>query len=430
MVHYIRDDVSMSDCGVGRGMKVPTSEQGFFGRQDRCWLLTFCLAWSGTATALFGPIQILLPNQLEHLAPGNKEGALAWVLSVGALISMFVNPIAGAFSDRTVSRSGPRLPWITGGTLLGLAGLVALGLARDVVQVAVLWCAVQAALNASWSALSALVPDRVPDRKRGAVAGYIGLSQVVGIAFAALLATIFPGVFGYFACAAFLAILVTPLLLADRRLKLGYGPARRGSDLRSFVAGFWIDPRRFPDFSWAWLARLLINLSNALALTYTLYFLRDELHVVNAEKGVLLLGSVNLAAVVLSVVLAGYASDKLGRRKVFVVASSLVMAAASAMIAIRPTWPVVVACAFALGIGFGIYTSVDFALITQVLPASDSRGQSMGTLNIASSLPQVLAPAIAAPIVTAGSGYPMLYGLSSIVAVSGAILVAQIASVR
>ncbi|WP_203819930.1 MFS transporter [Paractinoplanes ferrugineus] len=411
-------------------MKMSASEPGLSGRPDRRWLFTFCLAWAGTATALFGPIQILLPNQLEHLAPGDKERALAWVLGAGALLSMIVNPVVGALSDRTVSRSGPRVPWIAGGSLLGLAGLVVLGFARDVVQVAVLWCAVQAALNASWSALSALVPDRIPDRRRGAVAGYVGLSQVVGIAFAALLATVFPGVSGYLACAASLAVLILPLLFAEQRLTRGLGAARRGSDLRTFVAGFWIDPRRFPDFFWAWSTRFLINLSNALALTYTLYFLRDKLHVADAEEGVLLLGGVNLAAIVLSVVLAGYASDRLGRRKVFVIASSLVMAAASAVIAARPSWPVVVACAFVLGIGFGIYTAVDFALITQVLPASDSRAQNMGTLNIANSLPQVLAPAIAAPIVTAGSGYQMLYALSGLVAVGGAILVGRITSVR
>ena len=108
----------------------------------------------------------------------------------------------------------------------------------------------------------------------------------------------------------------------------------------------------------------------------------------------------------------------------------LLMAAASLLIAAWPSWTGVLVAAAVLGLGFGTYTSVDFALLTEVLPSSADRARDLGVLNIASSLPQVLAPVIAAPIVTSAGGYPALYGVACAVGLAGAVLIYRIRSVR
>ena len=48
-----------------------------------------------------------------------------------------------------------------------------------------------------------------------------------------------------------------------------------------------------------------------------------------------------------------------------------------------------------MGCAYGIYTSVDFALITEVLPAAIDRAKDLGVINIANALPQVFAPVLA-----------------------------------
>jgi hypothetical protein len=58
------------------------------------------------------------------------------------------------------------------------------------------------------------------------------------------------------------------------------------------------------------------------------------------------------------------------------------------------------------------------------------RGKDLGVLNIANALPQVLAPVIAAPIVTSLGGYSTLYLVSAIVGLLGAVFVYRIRSVR
>ncbi|AKU15482.1 MFS transporter [Luteipulveratus mongoliensis] len=394
----------------------------------RGWMWRFNLAWVGIMIGLFGPIQILLPNQAENIDPANKEFILALVTALGALCSTVANPLWGALSDRTTSRFGRRMPWIVVGAVVGAMALVGVGATSSVLLMALGWCVVQTALNAPWAALTAVVPDQVPAPQRGSAAGWLGLAQMLGAFIAIGVATVLPGVAGYAACAVVMLLVLVPFVRRrqDSVLPKSQQPSWSWG---GFVRGFWINPRDYPDFGWAWLTRFLFNLSNAAALVYLLYFLRDELNRDNAETGVLILGAVNAVGVVLAVVVSGVWSDRLGRRKVFVTASGVIMAAAGVMLAVSPTWAMAIPTAFVLGIGFGVYTSVDFALITEVLPAAAARGKDMGVLNIASSLPQVLAPAIAAVVVTHVGGYPMLFLISGIVSAVGAVLVRFIKSV-
>jgi MFS family permease len=82
-----------------------------------------------------------------------------------------------------------------------------------------------------------------------------------------------------------------------------------------------------------------------------------------------------------------------------------------------------------LGVGFGAYLAVDFALITQVLPAALDRGRDLGVINIANSLPQVIAPAIASIFVVFWGGYVSLYVAAAVIGLLGAVFVVKIKGV-
>jgi len=129
-------------------------------------------------------------------------------------------------------------------------------------------------------------------------------------------------------------------------------------------------------------------------------------------------------------VIGGRLSDASGRRKVFVVWSGVVIAVAALLLAIWPTWPVALVASVLLGAGYGVYLAVDTALITQVLPAATDRAKDLGIINIATAAPQVLGPAIAAPLVTSLGGYPTLYAVTAAVTLLGAVLVLRIRSVN
>lgn len=393
----------------------------------RSWALRFNLAWLAVMIGLFGPIQILLPNQAAALAPDAKEAALGMVSAVGAALSLVANPLWGALSDRTMSRFGRRVPWIVIGGGAGALGLLVLATAPSLPVMVLGWALVQTAMNAPWAALTAVVPDQVPRAQRGAVSGYLGLAQLVGVLVATGLATLVPGPAGYAVCAVVMLLGLVPFVIGQRDDRTEDPPP--AWQWGTFLRGFWVSPRRHPDFAWAWLTRFLINLGYAAATVYLLYFLRDVLRSEHAEADLLLVTGVTTVCTPLAVLVSGRWSDKLDRRRIFVSAAGVVMAAGSVLLAVAPTWGVLLVVAAVLGFGTGIFTAVDFSLITLVLPDGAAAGKDMGVLNVANSMPQVLAPALAAPIVVSPGGYPALFVVSGVLCLAGALLVHRIRSV-
>ena len=398
------------------------------GRAWVVWLSLISIAvWAG----FFGPIQVLLAQQAEAVDAVHKETVLALVTGLGAAVSTVLNPVWGAFSDRTVLRIGRRLPWVLGGLGVGVVAMVVLSQATTVAAMCVGWCLAQAGLNAMLAAVTATVPDQVPVLQRGAVGGWLAIAQTLGVVLGSGIAMATGSIAaGYLTTAALLVVLSLPYCLDSRDLALS--PADRPPfDVLGFVRSFWVSPRRHPDFAWAWITRFLMNLANALLLLYLLYYLQDavDLSREEAESGVFRLTLLYAVLTVVTAILGGIWSDRLARRKVFVTVSGYVIAAALLLLAFVHSYPGAYVGAAILGIGFGIYTAVDFALITQVLPADADRAKDLGVINIANALPQVLAPGVAALVLGLGAGYPTLYVLAALAAVLGSFLVRRIVSV-
>ncbi|MEV4613025.1 MFS transporter [Kitasatospora sp. NPDC049258] len=394
------------------------------------WTASLGLASLAVFMGFFTPIQILLPLQLEALDPGRKAELLAWVTGAGALVAMLVNPLAGALSDRTTSRYGRRRPWILGGALLGAAGLLLTATRHGLPGITAGWCLAQTGLNAMLAGVTAPVADQVPVGQRALVSGWTGISQSLGLVVGAVLVTVLvSGVLpGYALTAALTVLLALPFLLGHPDPVLPRGASAR-TDLRALATGYWVSPRRYPDFGWAWATRFLINLGNALGTLYLLFYLTDAVHLAAPDHGVLVLTAVYTAAALLTAIPAGVISDRTGRRRAPVVVSCLVMAVAALVLALCHTWAATVLAAAVLGAGFGIYLAVDQALVTQVLPAAADRAKDLGVINIANSGPQVLAPALAAPVVAHLGGYTGLYLATALVTLLAGALVHRIRGV-
>ncbi|MET8140474.1 MFS transporter [Sphaerisporangium sp. NPDC005288] len=401
------------------------------------WVAFISLANLVLWMAYFGPLQVLLPRQIALVTDlGGKEGALAWVTGAGAAVAMVFNPVAGALSDRTAGRFGRRHPWTLLGAVAGGLGLAFLAFQGSFAGVLIGWCLAQAGLNAMQAALTAGVPDHVPVGQRGEVSGWIGVPQTLGVVLAVVLVTMVATTTGagYLLIAALVPLGVLPFVLTTRDAPL---PARLRPpfSLRGFVGGLWVSPRAHPDFAWAWLTRFLMQLGNAVALLYLLYFLTDAVGYERlfpgsrAEDGLLVLILIYTAAVVVTAVAGGVVSDRMGRRKMLVTVSGAISAAPFVIMAFWPLWPMVVAAAVIMGVGFGIYLAVDNALVTQVLPAATGRAKDLGLINIANSGPQVLGPVIAGPIVSGLGGYPVLYLTAAALTLLGAGLVWKIRAV-
>ncbi|MEH0842169.1 MFS transporter [Micromonospora sp. CPCC 205711] len=402
----------------------------------RGWIALIFAANLGVWMAFFTPIQVLLPQQVERIAPADKEAMLAVVTGLGALAAVLVNPLAGALSDRTCLRLagrefGRRHVWTAGGAVLGALALVLLARQQTIAGVALGWVAAQVCFNAMLASLTAAIPDRVPVVQRGGVSGWVGIPQALGLVVGAVLVTtLVRGTLAGYAVIALAVLLLSlpfALLTADDPLPRAHRPALR---LRELAASMWIDPRRHPDFAWAWITRFLVQIGNALGTLYLLYFLTDGVRHPDPEGALLVLILLYTLGMILTAVVAGRLSDRSGRRKAFVITSGVVMAVAALLLAAAPVWSMAIVAALLLGAGYGVYLSVDAALITEVLPRATDRAKDLGVINIANSAPQVLGPAISAPIVVHLGGYPTLYAVTAAVTLLGSALVLKIRSVR
>jgi MFS family permease len=391
---------------------------------SRGWLAALLLATGGVFVGWFGPIQILLPAQAQALSGDiGKEALLALVTGVGAVASMIANPLWGLLSDRMSLVRPRRRPVVVAGVAIGVVGLVVLFLAPDPAWMIVGWVLVQLGLNGPFAALIAMIADRVPAERRGLVGSLFGIAQVAGVVLGTAVAVAFDeSVLGYLAIAVAVPLLCAAImLLPEQRIATATPDAAGISSERRGIREVLANMRPTATFTWAWIIRLLVNLVNALVLVYLYYFLADGVGLDDPGTWVLVLTLGNVVLTAIAAGVGGVWSDRLARRKVFVVAGGVSLALGAALFAAFPVLPVVLVGSLFVAIGWGLYVSVDVAIITQALPSDRSTGSMLGVANIASAAPQALAPLIAAPIVTGLGGYPALY------AVTGAIALLAIA---
>lgn len=386
---------------------------------SRGWLAALLLATGGVFVGWFGPIQILLPAQAQALSGDiGKEALLALVTGVGAVASMIANPLWGLLSDRMSLVRPRRRPVVVAGIAIGVVGLVVLFLAPDPAWMIVGWVLVQLGLNGPFAALIAMIADRVPAERRGLVGSLFGIAQVAGVVLGTAVAVAFDeSVLGYLAIAVAVPLLCAAImLLPEQRIATATPDAAGISSERRGIREVLANMRPTATFTWAWIIRLLVNLVNALVLVYLYYFLADGVGLDDPGTWVLVLTLGNVVLTAIAAGVGGVWSDRLARRKVFVVAGGVSLALGAALFAAFPVLPVVLVGSLFVAIGWGLYVSVDVAIITQALPSDRSTGSMLGVANIASAAPQALAPLIAAPIVTGVGGYPALYAVTGAIA--------------
>lgn len=382
------------------------------------------------------PIQLLLPQQvdavLDPLDWTESVVAFGIISGTAGVCALLAYPITGALSDRTTSRFGRRRPWIFAGTLLFAVALFALGLQTTIVGVGITWALAIIGFCMLTAALTATISDQVPINQRGFVSGWVSAPQAVGTVLGIMLVTALglSIVIGYSLMAILLVVLVLPFLLAvpDEVLPKVLRPK---FSISALVKGFWINPVEHPDFGWTLLSRILVNIGNALGTTLLLYFImfglgREE----TAEDDLLSLTLVYLVFFILASLGFGKLSDVIGKRKPFVYIAAYLQALAALIIAFVPDFTITFIAAGLLGTGYGCFMAVDQALATQVLPNSHTRGKDLGIMNIATTVPQAVAPLLGAFIVASLGGFFGLFLVSAATATVGGLTILPVRGVK
>ncbi len=405
----------------------PSAEQAA-PRLNRAFVATLMLANLGTNVALIAPIQNVLPRMVEAAAgTGDKALGLGLVTGLGALAALIFNPLAGHYSDRWVSADN-RTGMIVIGLVTGGIAHTVLGYQHSLLSITIWWVLCQATINIAYAPMSAIVVDHVDRRSWGLVWGLVSGAQAVGLVVGlAAIVLVFRSVtagmtviaLGYVVC----LIPLVGVLLRLPRVSYQAGPPALGRsgrpDLRALLA-------TNGGFGLVFIGKFLIMLAETIALLYLYYYLQDAVHDRDPGDGQLILILIATVAAVIATVAVGRVADLSAGYRRYAVFSSLLMALTAFVLAGTATWVLVVACAFALGAGYGAFQSVSQALSLVVLPSPANAGRDLGIINVAAAVPQVIGAPIAGLVVSEAGGYRGLFVFAGLLAAGAALAFARV----
>lgn len=384
--------------------------------QSARFLYLYALAVCGGATAYVPFLTILLPLRVAEIAPGDSLGVLARIAFSGAIAASLGNILFGWASDR----SRRRWPWISAGLVLSCLLLVAMRSAQGppaLIALIVVW---QLALNLMLGPLSAWAGDSVPDSQKGILGGLLAMAPAAG-ALAGSLVTwrgMAPSEDRLVWIAVMVAAMVAPVLLFGRARPM---PHLMEPRLRA------VDRAARPRHAvWQmWLARLLVQVSEASLFAFLLMWLR-QLDPAIDEGRVAGLFSLVLAGAVVLALLVGRWSDRHDRP----IEPLAACAAVAALGLLAMTLARTIQPALFGYVVFGLSSSVFLALHTaqtlRVLPQPQHRGRDMGLFNLTNTGPSLIMPWLVLGLVPR-YGFAALFVVLTALAAAAAVMLAVMA---
>lgn len=367
-----------------------------------------------------------------------RAGGLSAVSAIGSFFTLFAQPIVGVISDRWKSRWGRRSFWICFGGFAGALLMIGLRYSSTMLLVAIFWIVAQIALNFMQAPLTTTIPDRTPDNRLGTVSAIAGLGTMIGATAGSFIAgNAFNkmGLDAYYIFAILVAFgaAVFVLLAKDTSsLEMELAPFSWGE----FAKGFTI-ALRDRDYRWVWFARFLFFLGYTATTSFVLYvlqaYVRPALTQSNANAIAPVLSLAAIPGMLIAMLVSGGISDKMGRRKPFVIFATFFIAASVLLPVVWPTVTSLIIQSVLTGFGVGVYMTVDQALFIDVLPDPEAAGRDLGVANVATNIGQMLAPVIAGQLVAhiaGAAGYRSIYIFAIVCMVLAALLIYPVKKVK
>lgn len=329
----------------------------------------------------------------------------------GGLVGSATQIIVGAFSDRTMHPWGRRRIYVVLGTLLSVPALLLLGASRTFWPFAGALVLVQLFTNTALGPFTGLLPDTVSSREYGKASGFMGAARLLGDTGGILLAgmllseaalgnpphdqvvafhdsrmSLMCALLGGFM---FVTMILTCLTIKERRLE--HRPDV--SALRIAARSFNFDVGGNTDFFWLSLSRAVTNVGFYMFLAVMPFYVRFSLGVADYERTTMFLQLPGIGAALVSSIVSGLLSDRVGRRRL-IFAAQFIMAAAALGLGLAKGLPFAYVAIIPGGLAYGIFTAVEWAFMCSLLPAGEE-ARYLGVWNASAVLPQIMAGALA-----------------------------------
>jgi MFS family permease len=365
-------------------------------------LITLSIYWLGITTIWGGLDGVVVPRRLDEMDPLFAGRLQAILNAVGVIAPILVQPTIGVISDHTISRWGRRKPYILIGTLLDVVILVAFATSNTFLAMVAFYFLLQVSSNFAQGPFQGYVPDLVPARQVGMASGFMGsmivLGRILGTAVAVIGLTVFDS---FFIATVGLGVVeaVTMVILISTIDEGTAAPPRRQSWIGVALSAWGTDLLKERSVLWLLAVRALFLGAVAAPLSYAyFYFLRSHGMTPDEATTTVLVGTgiVGVSTLVATIP-AARLSDRIGRRPVIWVATAI-GAVGITGVALAPSAELGIVLLIPFGVATGAFLSVDWALMTDVIPKHTS-GRYMGILNVGT--------AVAGPLFLAFGGVTM-----------------------
>ncbi|GCE31696.1 MFS transporter [Dictyobacter alpinus] len=411
-------------------------------------------------------LAVVIPSMVaKFLDPTQKSINLALVVNWGTLVAVVVNPLVGALSDYAGFRLGRRRPFMIIGTILNVVVLVIFAFSPTIfppglllAAFAMLFVLLQFSNNFANSPWSAIIADNVQPQQRGLASGFNGLFNLLGTVVGSIVAGVIINkndplplyrnqvvkIFLLIALVQSAVVIYTILTVKETALPASGRPPFHP---QQFLRKFFFKPSTYPNLSWVLLARFLVMMGIWSVYYFLQYYFDDVLGGSSVKtiffnnsfsgeffNGTLFQPAVLLLALPMSL-LAGWASDHWGRKKLVYLSSAMMTLVCFIFIGFQNQYAALLAGA-CFGIGYGAYTSVDWALTTDVLPLTNEAGKFMGIWSAVGILPQVVGITIGGVIlqllrtIPNHFGYTSLFMLTVVYLVLGTLAIQRVRGIR
>lgn len=333
-------------------------------------------------------LAVSLQARSVELAHEDGVRAYATIAAIGALIATVVQLCAGVLADRRRRRIGHRQEFYLVGMTLAVPSLVWFYLAPNWTQLLAAFFSLQLTMNVAGGPYQAAIPDYVPRERRGFASGWMGAYQSAGNAVGLIVA-------GFIHDLRVVAVALAVPLIASWAVTFTYLRGRAGivADAPSAVS-----PTR--ALLVLLFSRGLINIGFFTMLGFLLFYVQQSLGITGADavtrQTALLFLTFTLSAVA-GAALAARPVDRRDKRLVVTVACCGI-ACALGVLAAAPSLAFAYPAAGVAGLAWGAFVTADWALAAVVLPQG-AMATTMGIWNIATAVPQVIAPLLTLPLV-------------------------------
>ncbi|WP_462409525.1 MFS transporter [Neobacillus sp. Marseille-QA0830] len=386
----------------------------------------------GYNIAMITPLAFLLAVKLAMLDPASVTMHFSIIGLVGGIIGIFSQYFAGMISDRTSISFGRRRTWILVGSIGGAAALYGVGAAKSFSMLLVFWILTKIILAFMMTALTALIPDQVPEDKRGTASGIYGLVSPLAIMTGVNLMNILnswsiENKFLLIGIICVVLAIITCLLVKEGKVEY----QRENGSIEQLTIGekmsrIYPSPRKYPYFTYGVLTRFFMGIAYTASSFTSVYYL-EHFHVSQEALAGIVATSMNITIPILAIssIIGGGLSDKFGRQKPFILLAAIITSAGILGFGFASSIALSYICGAVISSGFGMFLAVDIALMTRVLPHPEDAAKDMGIVNIANDLGQSLANSAASPIVAAG-GYPLFFGVLAVFGILAGVIVKPI----